>query len=321
MAIVKSNAYGHNLKNLIYDIDNLVDGYGVVRISEANLIRKVSKKKILLMQGVYSSRDLKSAKKNNYDLVVHDQLQFDLLEKHNFFKNIWIKVNTGMNRLGFNNKDFKRLFDKSLFDKDFILMSHLACSDNPKDNLNNIQFSRFDKVASIIPKRIKKSIANTGCLINFPEFSFDWVRCGIGIYGGHFSDDALITAMTLRSRIVSIRKVQPNERVGYGGRRKLSKEIKIANVYIGYADGLPSSLADGTKVMINNQEATLFGKVSMDLVTLDVTNISNCNVGDWCEFFSPNFSIKNIAQFNNQITYDFMTKISPRVKRIYKELD
>ena len=157
--------------------------------------------------------------------------------------------------------------------------------------------------------------------MNYPNKTYDWVRCGIGIYGGYIGNHDLKTAMTLRSPIVNIRNINKGDKVGYDGRAVAKKDMKIASVYLGYADGLPVNIKDGTTVMINNEIASVFGKVSMDLTTIDVTNILNCNTGDWCEFFSPKLPISNISKSNDLITYYFMTNIKSRVKKVYKSID
>ena len=306
MAIIKSDSYGHILQNVVRDIDDIVDGYGVVRLEEAIKIRKISSKKILLMQGVYSEEDFKEAQEHSLDLVIHNKHQFEIIKLNNVFTNLWFKINTGMNRLGFDEDEFLDIYDSFLSDKKFTLMSHLSASNVPDNQSNKNQFERFDKLSNKLHPDILRSIANTGCILNFPEKSFDWVRVGIGIFGGYIGNSELKTAMTLRSPIINIRKIQQGERVGYDGRALAEKEMKIATIYCGYADGLPHHIKDGTQVIINSHMANIFGKVSMDVCTVDVTDISECKIGDYCEFFSPDLSINNIC-----LLY---TSPSPRVR-------
>tara|TARA_B100000989_G_scaffold168755_1_gene126262 strand:+ start:198 stop:1253 length:1056 start_codon:yes stop_codon:yes gene_type:complete len=318
MAVIKSDAYGHNIENVVTNIDDSVDGYGVVRISEAKKIRKMSNKKILLMQGIYSDDELHKAIELNLDTVIHNKDQFGIIKNNNYFEGLWLKINTGMNRLGFEIDDFLNLYNKYLYDKKFILMSHLAASNDINSLSNKNQFKLFDSLSEKINKDIKKSIANTGCVMNFPSHTYDWVRCGIGIYGGYFKDKNIKTAMTLRSPVVNVRKIKKGERVGYDGRAIAKKNMKIATIYLGYADGLPVAIQDGTEVMINDQIAKVFGRVSMDLTTVDVTNLKDCSEGDWCNFFSPKLPVSNIAKNNDLISYYFMTSIKSRVKKVYK---
>ena len=320
MAIIKSDSYGHILSNIVRDIDDIVDGYGVVRLEEAISIRKISSKKILLMQGVYSQSDFKEARNNSLDFVIHNSLQFSLVKDNYSYENLWFKINTGMNRLGFEEDEFLDIYTSYLSDKKFTLMSHLSASNVPSDISNKTQFERFDSLCQKLNPDILKSIANTGCVINFPDKSMDWVRVGIGIFGGYIGSKELQTAMTLRSPIINIRKINKGQRVGYDGRAEATQDMKIATVYCGYADGLPNHIKDGTKVFINSVGAEIFGKVSMDVTTVDVSHIQDCEIGDWCEFFSPNHSINNLTSSNNLISYDLMIRIKSRVKRIYKKL-
>ena len=320
MAIIKSDAYGHILSNIVNDIDDLVDGYGVVRLEEAIQIRKISKKKILLMQGIYSNEDLHEAISYSLDLVIHNNHQFNVIKENNYFNNLWFKINTGMNRLGFDVDEFMNIYNSYLTDKEFTLMSHLAASNVANEPSNKAQFDKFDNLYKKLHSNVAKSIANTGCIMNFPEKSYDWVRVGIGIFGGYIGNEELKTAMTLRSPIINIRDINKGERVGYDGRAIAKKNMKIATVYMGYADGLPNHIKDGTTVRIKDQDANIFGKVSMDVATVDITNIKNCKIGDWCEFFSPEHSINNLASSNDLISYDLMIRLKSRVKRYYKNI-
>jgi len=319
MAVIKSDAYGHDLENVAKDIDDLVEGYGVVRINEAKRIRSLSSKKILLMQGIYSQSEFSDAKEYGLDVVIHNNEQFKIVKKNKNFNNLWFKVNTGMNRLGFEIKEFMEIYNEFLFDKKFTLMTHLAASNDKKCDSNQEQFKLFKELSNKMNKDVEMSIANTGCIMNFPDETYDWVRCGIGIYGGYFKDKQIETAMTLRSPIVNLRPLKKGQKVGYDGRAIAKDDMLIASVYLGYADGLPLNIKDETEVMINNQVAKIFGRVSMDLTTIDVTNIKNCSIGDWCDFFSPTLPISNIAKSNNLISYYLMTGVKSRVKKIYKK--
>ncbi|MDA7786888.1 alanine racemase [Gammaproteobacteria bacterium] len=317
MAVIKSDAYGHIMENLLEHIDDFVDGYGTVRIDEAIRIREASNKKILLMTGVYSEEDLKIASKYDFDLVVHNSEQFDLIKRNNFYKNLWFKINTGMNRLGFEENEFLKIYEEHLKDKKIVLMSHLAASNDPKKHSNKEQFARFNNVYSQLSEEVSRSIANTGCVFNYPDHSYDWVRCGIGMFGGYIGTNELKTAMTLRSPIVNIRKIKKGESVGYDGRATANQDMTVATVYIGYADGLAQNIKDGTIVLVNGKKAKIFGKVSMDLTTVDISDHKACNVGDFCEIFSPKSNINNISIPNDLISYDLMIRIKSRVKKTY----
>ena len=220
-----------------------------------------------------------------------------------------------------NIDEFLKIYEEYLYDKKFTLMSHLASSNDTSNPSNENQFKIFEDISTRLHNSIERSIANTGCIMNYPNKTYDWVRCGIGIYGGYIGNHDLKTAMTLRSPIVNIRNINKGDKVGYDGRAVAKKDMKIASVYLGYADGLPVNIKDGTSVMINNEIASVFGKVSMDLTTIDISNIEKCSVGDWCEFFSPELPITNIASSNDLISYYLMTSVKSRVKKVYKTLD
>tara|TARA_B100000287_G_scaffold332681_1_gene317754 strand:+ start:2532 stop:3581 length:1050 start_codon:yes stop_codon:yes gene_type:complete len=314
MGVIKSDAYGHDLEMTVKALDDVVDGYGVVRLEEAMKIRESSLKPILAMQGVYSSDAYDSLKQKNIWSVVHSISQLPLAKKYQEEIIFWIKINTGMNRLGIGLDELDQF--QSFFNDSNVLMTHLACADNPKDELNNVQFQNFNNAYNQISIKMSRSILNSAGVFNFPEYSYDWVRVGIAMYGGIDFPD-LKTAMTFRSQIISIQSLDVNERIGYGGRVKTEKSSKIAIIYCGYADGYPQTAIDGTCVLVNGHLAEIIGRVSMDLISIDITGIQDCKIGDWCELWSPELSILENAKKNSLISYELMTKMSHRVKRQY----
>ena len=314
MGIIKSNAYGHDLERATQALDDAIDGYGVVRLSEALKIRENSLKPILAMQGVYSSDAYDALKQNNIWSVVHSISQLPLAKQYQDDLQFWIKVNTGMNRLGIALDELGQF--QSLLKDSNVLMTHLACADNPEDDLNNTQFKNFDHAWNQVSNDMQRSVLNSAGVFNFPDQAYDWVRPGIAMYGG-IAFPGLKTAMTFRSQIISIQSLDQNERIGYGGRVKTSKPSKIAIVYCGYADGFPQTAIDGTSVIVNSHKSKIIGRVSMDLISIDVTEIPDCKIGDWCELWSPDLSILENAKKNNLISYELMTKMSQRVKRQY----
>ena len=313
MFIVKSNAYGHSLIEIVKNLESYVDAFGVVRIDEAILVRKNTSKPILLMQGIYTDHEIKVAIENNIQVVIHNMNQFNLISGRDNELGLWIKVNTGMNRLGLSQEELKVAYKKGIISSDSVLMTHMACADNPDDPMNKIQIKNFEKAFNLIERKSKRSICNSACLINFPELSFDWVRSGIAAYGGEFGNINLQTAMTFRAPIISIRNIKKGERVGYGGRKQASHDMKIAIVYAGYADGIPQTTTDGTKVMVNDKEAEIFGRVSMDLVSIDVTNLPKVSENDLVSFWSEKLPINEFSNKNGLISYELMTRINSRV--------
>ena len=314
MGIIKSNAYGHDLEIATQALDDAIEGYGVVRLEEALKIRKKSLKPILAMQGVYSSDAYDALKQNNIWSVVHSISQLPLAKQYQDDLLFWIKVNTGMNRLGIGLNELDQF--QSLLKDSNVLMTHLACADNPEDNLNSTQLKNFHHAWNKVDNKMQRSILNSAGVFNFADQAYEWVRPGIAMYGG-IAFPGLKTAMTFRSQIISIQSLDKNERIGYGGRVKTSKPSKIAIVYCGYADGFPQIAIDGTSVMVNSHKSKIIGRVSMDLISIDVTEIPDCKIGDWCELWSPELSILENTKKNGLLSYELMTKMNQRVKRHY----
>ncbi len=314
MGVIKSDAYGHDLEIAVEAINDVVDGYGVVRMDEALVIRENTSKPILAMQGVYSSDAYDLLKQNNICSVIHSTSQLPLARQYQDNLTFWIKLNTGMNRLGIGLDELDKF--QSFFKDRNVLMTHLACADNPDDELNKIQFDNFLDSWNQASNKMKRSILNSAGVFNFPEHSYDWVRVGIAMYGGMDLPN-LKTAMKFRSKIISIQTLDLNQRVGYGGRIKTNQPTKIAIVYCGYADGFPQTAQDGTLVLVNDNFAKVFGRVSMDLISIDVSDIPDCKIGDWCELWSSDLSIVENTKKNNLISYELMTKMSSRVNRKY----
>ena len=314
MGVIKTNAYGHDLEMAVKALDEVIDGYGVVRLEEALKARESSLKPILAMQGVYSSDAYDSLQQHKIWSVIHSISQLPLAKQYQDELIFWIKVNTGMNRLGIGLDELDQF--KSFYRDSNVLMTHLACADNLGDELNAVQFQNFNNAWNQISNKMSRSILNSAGVFNFPEHAYDWVRVGIAMYGGIDFPD-LQTAMTFRSQIISIQSLDANERIGYGGRIKTDKPSKIAIVYCGYADGYPQTALDGTSVLVNSHLSEIIGRVSMDLISIDITEIPDCKIGDWCELWSPELSILEITKKNNLISYELMTKMSHRVKRQY----
>jgi len=316
LAVIKADAYGHTLGSFVKNLDGYINGFAVVRIEEALEIRKISSQPILLMQGIYTDEEAEIAKKNNFTCVIHNINQLEIYKNHLLHKSVWIKLNTGMNRLGFVDSELDHLSE--FLNRDNVLMTHLASAEDPNNPSNYKQIELFNNIHSLYP-HLKRSILNSAGVMHFPEHSYEWVRCGIGMYGGLPAFPLLKTAVRFRSKVIGIRKLKQGDAVGYGGRVTAKSDKTIALVYCGYADGFPQSALDGTKVMINHQEATIYGQVSMDLLTIDISKCQNIRFGDWCDFWSPELSINENALFNNLISYELMNRVDPRVKRVIYE--
>ncbi|MDE3145031.1 MAG: alanine racemase, partial [Bacteroidota bacterium] len=244
---------------------------------------------------------------------------------------VHIKLNTGMNRLGFETDEINELglqlknqhamVVKSVF-------SHLVASEEAQhDDFTKHQSNLFKEACKLIEKNIGysfiKHIANSAGIFRHPDLQFDMVRLGIGLYGVDSADENILnleTVAVLKSTIAQIRKVKAGDTIGYNRKGKVSLDSLIAVVRIGYADGFSRRLSNGVgKIFVNGQLANVVGNVCMDMTMIDVTDIENVKEGDVVEIFGKNLPMQQVAESIDTISYEVMTSVSQRVKRVYVE--
>ncbi len=316
-AVIKANAYGLGYEEVVETIESDVESFAVITIDEAIGLRKHTKKPIVLLQGVHEVADYEQVEKYNLDFVIHADWQIENLS--NFYldeSRIWLKLNTGMNRLGFNADDFEIYFDKlsSFKAKDLVIMSHLAASSEPTNKLNNSQIRLFNEITA--GKTNKKSLANSGAIFNFPNAHFDIVRPGIAIYGGKYLENGLKPVSKLRSKVISLRKVKRGESIGYDGAWTADKDCIICYAPIGYADGIPYS-SFNKKININEKEFFIIGKINMDLIAINLENDESIKEGDWVDFWGFDHDLTKLSNDFKTISYQLMTNLSGRVEKNY----
>jgi len=332
LAIIKANAYGHGMLKIAENLDQqqIIDGFAVARLSEALLIRAQGiKQKLVVLTGFLSSEDLELASVNQIDLVVHNESQLELLETTRLEKpiSVWLKINTGMNRLGIETSQFdgfmNRLDQLEKVRKPVKLMTHLACADEPNITNTERQIESFDGV--IGATQCEQSITNSAGLLGWKHAQRHWVRPGIMLYGASpFTGVSaqkydLKPVMTLKSHVINIRDVKRGECVGYAGSWQAKKTTAIATIGVGYGDGYPRHAADGTPVLIGIQQAKLVGRVSMDSITVDISQCDNIAIGDEVVLWGDGLPVEIIAQFSSTISYDLFCGITARVPRIFQD--
>lgn len=322
MVMVKANAYGHGIRSTSLRLDGLVDYLGVARIDEAIALRKCGvKTKICIMQGVYDQGSVVTAACNNFDLVVHNLEQIHCLDVPLPRKvNVWLKVDTGIGRIGFQPSEALCVYQKLQSCAgvgDIILTSHLACSEDRDNAMNSRQMKIFAEIASDFPG--KKSIANSGAIFNFPESHYDIVRPGISIYGISPIDNKssenldLKPVMTLMSKVMSVRDMPSGSTFGYGARFTSTKAMRVATIAMGYGDGYPRTAVDGTPILIKNKMCPIIGRVSMDMITVDVSGVHNIQSGDLVTLWGIGLPIEKVAKFTHNIAYDMLSAVQLRV--------
>lgn len=342
-AIVKANAYGHGLRAAFEGFAS-ADGFGLLDLNQAHLLREYGwRGPILLLEGIFSQEQLDECVSLHCDVVIHhsEQLSWILhwiegsgsLNREAAFKRlrIWLKLNSGMNRLGLSTEDYREAFHR-LHALGFSVnhLTHFANSDElGVDPTVDSQFECFEKTTASLPG--DKSLANSGAILWHRHVLADWCRPGIMLYGaspsGNSQDIAhanLKPGMLLRSKIISIQDVHEGERVGYGGRFHANKKSRIAVIACGYADGYPRHAPDGTPVWVGQGDQLnvgkichLAGRVSMDMITVDVTEMKDVQVGTPVELWGEYLHIDDVAKASGTVGYELMCALAPRVPVVY----
>ena len=323
MAVVKANAYGHGLVPVALALSG-ADAFAVARLEEGAALRSAGvTQAIVLLEGIYSARQLGEAAEHELDLVVHDPMQVDLLEQyrgdHRFA--VWIKVDTGMNRLGLRPEAFAATWDRlhALKVKPSVVrvLTHLACADEPDHPMTQEQLARLAPL--LAGRRAEVSIANSAGLLAHPASHADWVRPGLALYGaspfggGRGADLGLKPAMTLESTVIAVRAVPRGETVGYGAAWRAARDSSVAIIAGGYGDGLLRSLPGGAPVLVNGRRAPIAGRVSMDMIAVDVTGLPPVSIGDRAELWGAGLAVEEVAQCAGTVPYELLCAVSQRV--------
>ncbi|QJC27991.1 alanine racemase [Enterobacteriaceae endosymbiont of Plateumaris braccata] len=326
-SVIKADAYGHGIKNVWKSLIQ-TDGFAVLTLDEAILLRKYGcNKPILLLEGFFKIKDLDIIYKYNFTITIHSywQLNMLILNKPKYPINIYIKINSGMNRLGFNIKNISKIINiiKIIKIINITFMAHFAKT-SYKD------YKIINNIINYINNNINKynflrSFANSAAILWHPQTHYDWVRPGIILYGasptGHWKDiknSKIIPVMTLNSEIISIQKLLPGNTVGYNNSYYTNKHRRIGIIACGYADGYPRNISNNTPILVDGHITKILGDISMDMIAVDLINIPNANIGSKVELWGENIKIDDIAQSANTIGYEIMCSLSKRVPLIIK---
>ena len=323
IAVVKANAYGHGLVSAALALDG-ADAYAVARLEEGLALRAAGiTSPILLLQGVFSAAQLEDAAHERLDLVVHDASQIELLERAGGADRfaLWIKIDSGMHRLGFAPQQFaaahERLKRLVPAPRELRLVTHLACANERDEPVTRAQLQRFRDATRGLDYEV--SIANSAGLFGDVALGCHWVRPGIALYGASpFADCSaaslgLQPVMTLTSSVIALRRVSRGEAVGYGGSWRAPRESLVAIVAAGYGDGVHRSFASGTPVLVSGQRAALAGRVSMDMLAVDVTTLADVRVGALVVLWGAGLPVEEVAQHAGTIAYELLCSVSQRV--------
>jgi alanine racemase len=325
--VFKANAYGHGANELAKLLGDKAI-LAVARIEEALLLRKQQiNNPILLLEGCFCQRDLLIAAKMGFQVVIHNYKQ---LKEYSSVKlpipiRVWIKVNTGMNRLGIEPTEVRKYFteinNSANLAGQVILCSHFSSADLTG---NRVTLEQLDVFKDLVDEfQVQASIANSSAFLNLPETHFDFVRIGLAIYGispisnSTCLDFCLKPVMRLKSQVISIKSLPRGSSVSYGGHWTTDKDTKIGVVALGYADGYPRNIPVDTPVWINGRIVTIVGAVCMDMIIINL-GINSCDcIGDDVVFWGPELPIELVANHLRMIPYELVCNISPRVAITY----
>ncbi|WOJ96170.1 alanine racemase [Congregibacter brevis] len=326
MACVKADAYGHGLVTVSQALHDVADGFAVACIEEALILRKHDiTKPILMLEGPQSADEIAEASSQNLTLCINEWHQLEWLEQAglNSPLSCWLKVDTGMHRLGFapdvTAEAIERLLPQ-IKHSEFVVCTHFSSADLPEDNGISKQLDVFDR--SVGEQGYAQSTANSAAIFRAPESHRDWVRPGYMLYGGSpiaesTADDlGLKPAMEFSAQVISIREVPTGERVGYCGRWQAQRPSRIATIAAGYGDGYPRHAPDGTPVFIDGASLPLAGRVSMDMITVDVTEHPGVKIGSKAVLWGDVPAVDALADHADSIGYELLAGMPKRVPRI-----
>jgi alanine racemase len=327
-AVVKANAYGHGLERGMRGFVQ-ADGLALIETENALRLRELGwVKPILLLEGIFDASDIPLLAEHNINSTVHCIEQVRMLEYTSLYRpiDVHLKMNTGMNRLGFRPEDFRAAHARLRAIpgiRNITLMTHFANADeleHPRLSIGE-QVRRFREGADGLPG--ERSLSNSGGVLHqaelVKELQNDWVRPGIMLYGGtpggrSAQEYGLLPTMTLRSEIIGIQQLQAGDTVGYGSRFEAGAPMTVGVVACGYADGYPRHAGHGTPVLVDGVRTALVGRVSMDMMTVDLTPIPNARVGSKVTLWGDGLPIDEVAHAAGTIGYELMCALAARVR-------
>jgi len=325
MAIIKADAYGHGAIRVAQAL-SAADAFGVARVSEAVKLREAGiGQPVCLLEGVNDREELNLASVFELQVVIHDRYQLELLEGAGARRKVWLKVDTGMGRLGFAPEEIPDVL-KDLGKQTLLgLMTHLSEASDPDSQKTQLQLTRLREVTeqSGHPDALTLSIANSAGILGHPGALADWVRPGLMLYGATpFDDlkplDELHPAMTFSAPVIAVHPVKAGESVGYGGIFTADRDTRVAVIAAGYADGYPREIEQGAPVLIHGEKRRLVGRVSMDMICVELEPGDVVQPSDRAVLWGEGLSIEDIAACCGTIPYTLMTGVSSRVYRHYR---
>lgn len=327
-AVVKANAYGHGLGEVVTALHEQADGFAVACLEEAAEVRALhGQARILLLEGCFEAAEYPLAAQLGLDLVLHSEQQVAQLLAASLSRplNVWLKLDSGMHRLGLDEATLRACHGRlqgAAQVAEINLLSHFACADERGHELTEQQLEAFLDLLDL--DFAQRSLANSAAILAIPAAHMDWLRPGIMLYGAtpfaelSAAELGLKPAMTLSAQLIAIRKVAADDSVGYGAAWRAERPSRIGTVGCGYADGYPRHAPSGTPLLVRGQRVPLVGRVSMDMLTVDLTDLPGAQVGDEVQLWGAQLPVDEVAQAAGSIGYELLTKVTQRVPRRYR---
>ncbi len=332
LAVVKADAYGHGAVACARALAAEADGFGVACIEEALELREAGiDAPIVLLEGFFDAAELELVERHDLWTVVASPWQVEALERHRASRpwQIWLKLDSGMHRLGLSPDEYSdawRRVQALPWVERIVAMSHFSRADELSHPSTPAQLAAFDAALARLPARAPASIANSAALMAWPDARRDWVRPGLMLYGSHMLDapcaaaEALRAVMSLESKVIAVRELAAGEPIGYAGTFTTTRPTRVGVVAAGYADGYPQYATSGTPVIIDGRPGELIGRVSMDMLTVDLTDHPGAGLGSHIELWGPRLPVAEVAARSGNSPYRLLTGLK-RVPRRYLGAD
>lgn len=324
MAVVKADGYGHGVATAVRALAS-ADAFAVACLSEGLGLRELGvSEPVIALQGFTDPGQIDAFAERRITPVIHQPWQLEALEAARPSRRlpVWLKIDTGMNRLGFAPGEtasvWERLRACRAIEGAPVLMTHMANADDRADPATARQLALFDQATQGI--EAERSLANSGCILGWPQTRADWVRPGIMLYGvSPFAatigaEHGLRAVMTLRSRLIAVSRRARGDRIGYGGTWQCPEDMRVGIAAIGYGDGYPRHAPSGTPVLVDGHEAALLGRVSMDAVAIDLREIPGAAPGDEVLLWGRDLPVERIAAAAGTIAYELLCGVAQRVE-------
>lgn len=324
MAVIKADAYGHGLLRAAEALSR-ADGFAMLEIDAAVRLREAGYRQlILLLEGFFAMEELAWIEQHHLSTVIHHREQLAMLSACRLHGrlNVFLKLNTGMNRLGFTLEQFPAALEALRANPavgQITLMTHFACADESGRNENvAAQLQRFNAVAA--GRNLPLSLANSAAILRYPETHADWVRPGIMLYGASpFADRTaaeldLYPAMTISSRIIAVQTLKSGDGIGYGHISRADRPMRVGIVAGGYADGYPRHAPAGTPILVDGRRTRIVGRVSMDMLHVDLSEVENAGVGSLVTLWGKEMPVDEVARSAGTVGYELLCALAPRMQ-------